>query len=65
MMMDMVMIHLESSSANVIEVTHIVNQMLQLEESMAAYLLNKGIDGDTGSFMSYLINAYGHKVQED
>ncbi len=65
MMMDMVMIHLESSSANVIEVPHIVNQMLQLEESMAAYLLNKAIDGDTGSFMSDLINAYGHKVQED
>ncbi len=58
LMMDMVMMQLESSGANVIEIPHIVNQMLQLEESMAAYLLNKATDNQTGWFMSDLIATY-------
>lgn len=49
---------LASSGKNVIEIPHIVFQIIQLEESMAAYLLNTAIDGDTGMFMSDLISAY-------
>lgn len=64
-MMDMVMVHLESSGTNVIEVPHIVNQMLQLEDSMAAYLLNKAINGEVGSFLSDLINESDHIEQDD
>lgn len=48
---------LASSGKNVIEIPHIVYQILQLEESMAAYLLTTAIDGDTGMFMSELISA--------
>lgn len=48
---------LASSGKNVIEIPHIVFQILQLEESMAAYLLNTAIDGDTGMFMSDLVTA--------
>ena len=48
---------LAASGKNVIEIPHIVFQILQLEESMAAYLLNTAIDGDTGMFMSDLVTA--------
>ncbi|MDE6633207.1 MAG: AAA family ATPase [Muribaculaceae bacterium] len=48
---------LASSGKNIIEIPHIVFQILQLEESMAAYLLNSAIDGDTGMFMSDLVTA--------
>ncbi len=65
MMMDMVMFQLASSGANVIEVPHIVNQMLQLEDSMAAYLLNKAIGGDVGSFMSDIINYDDEHIVKD
>lgn len=52
-----VMMHLASSGKDVIEIPHIVFQILQLEDSMAAYLLNSAIDGDTGTFMSDLVSA--------
>ncbi len=64
MMMDLVILQLQSSGANEIEVPHVVSQMLKLEESMAAYLLNKAIDGEIGTFMSCLIGAYSWEADE-
>lgn len=52
-----VIMQLASSGKTEIEIPHLVFQILQLEESMAAYLLNKAIDGDTGMFMSDLVSA--------
>ncbi len=50
--------HLISSSSNTIDVPNIVFQMLQLEESTAAYLLLRGIKGDIGGFMNRLLSVY-------
>lgn len=64
-MMDMVIQHLASSGKDVIGIPHVVNQMLRLEESTAAYLLNKAIDGDTGEFMSDLLYSYDDSYSSD
>lgn len=47
-----------SSGADEIKVPHVVYHLLHLEESMAAYLLDKAIGGDIGGFMGELISAY-------
>ncbi len=52
-----VAMQLASSGKDVIEIPHIVFQILQLEESTAAYLLNAAINGDTAMFMSDLVTA--------
>lgn len=52
-----VAMQLASSGKDVIEIPHIVFQILQLKESMAAYLLNKAVDGDTAMFMCDLVTA--------
>lgn len=64
-MMDMVIEQLASSGNDVIGIPHVVNQMLRLEESTAAYLLNKAIDGNTGEFMSDLLYSYDDSYSSD
>ncbi len=50
-----VMAQLAASGKNEIGIPNLLYQLLDLEESMAAFLLNEVIDGDTGAFMSALL----------
>lgn len=48
------------SGAEVMEIPHLVQTMLQLEDSWAAYYLKKAINGDTADFLSMLIDEYSY-----
>ena len=48
------------SGAEVMEIPHLVQTMLQLEDSWAAYYLKKAINGDIADFLSMLIDEYSY-----
>ncbi|MBR6979338.1 MAG: AAA family ATPase [Prevotella sp.] len=48
----------ESSSAERVDVTHMVSAMLRLSDSQACYLLTLTVDGDTPNFLSILVSQY-------
>ncbi len=48
----------ESSSAERVDVPHMVSAMLQLSDSQANYLLTNTVDGDTPNFLSILVSQY-------
>ena len=47
-----------SSSAEMLDVPHLVRAMLMLEDSQARYLLETTVGGETEEFMSVLISVY-------
>ena len=51
----------ESSSAERVDVPHMVSAMLQLSDSQANYLLTNTVDGDTPNFLSILVSQYEEK----
>jgi len=57
-MLEMAYQQVINSSATDIDITHIVRSMLQLKESLAAYLLKDALEEQTEDFMSALISAY-------
>lgn len=63
-LMDKIIMNLESSGNDEVEIYHIIYQMFHLEESMASYILNEAIGEDKGSFMSDLISAYSDETVE-
>lgn len=49
----------EYSSAELLDVPHLIQGLLQQKESWAAHLLKEQIDGEEAEFMHELIDAYG------
>lgn len=54
----------ENSGSKILDVPHIVKQMLDLKESWASYILHKNIENDQ-TFLSEIITAYSDKDDED
>jgi ATP-dependent Clp protease ATP-binding subunit ClpA len=53
------------SSAEGIDIIHIVRSLLQLKESWACYLLKEALDGEEENFMSDLISIYEDEDSEE
>ena len=47
-----------NSSAQTVDIPHLVTGILHLEDSWACYILKKALGDDEGTFMSQLISAY-------
>lgn len=47
-----------NSSANAIDIPHLIKGILHLKESWACYLLREALDGEESNFMSHLISGY-------
>lgn len=50
--------HVTGSSAEKLDVTHMIVSLLEIEESWAGFILNKEIDGYTAEFISTVVSLY-------
>ena len=58
-------IQMDRSSAEELEITHIIQGILALKDSMAQFILLKAINNDKEEFMSELINQYEFNIEND
>ena len=64
MMMERAIQHVQFSSAELLDVPHVIEGMLELPDSWAAYLLRREIDDQT-ELLSELIESYSVADEED